>query len=640
VFRPEKLAFAFTDYVKDEIGQMYVEDQTITMKSIFADSDCKTPVIFILSQGADPTTALYKFAREMEFDSKLTGISLGQGQGVKAEKLISEAKVTGEWILLQNCHLAKSWMTSLELIVQNLQEENIHTDFRLFLTSMPANYFPISVLQNGVKLTTEPPRGIRANMMKSYTAMTQEFLETNKKPEQWQKLLFGLCFFHATIQERRKFGPLGWNIRYEFNDSDLETSQTNLSMFLNEQDDIPWDALTYVTGHINYGGRVTDDWDRVCLLSILKKFYTEDIFEQGYQFSQSGIYHVPKQENSLEAIKEYIQSMPLNDSPEVFGLHENANITYQTQESEKMVSTILSIQPRVAGGSGGKSTDEIVSELSQELEGKLPSQLDLGNCLKGLFKTNEKGLMQSLSTVLVQEIERFNRLLKVMADTLVELQKAIKGLVVMSSELDKMYVSFSNGQVPANWQFVAYPSLKPLMSWFRDLIERVAFMTKWLTGGHPNAYWISGFFFPQGFMTGVLQTYARKHTVAIDQLNFGFKILDCDEDGITLAPNDGVYVYGLFMDGARWDRDSRVIDDQYPGEMYSSMPVILFKPTAEYKQDPEEYQCPVYKTSVRAGVLSTTGQSTNFILPVDVPSVEAPSYWTLKGAALLCQLNE
>jgi dynein heavy chain len=77
IFRPEKLLLAFTDYVKDEIGRMYIENRAVTMETLYSDSDCKTPVIFILSQGADPTTGLYKFARDKNFDSKLQGISLG-----------------------------------------------------------------------------------------------------------------------------------------------------------------------------------------------------------------------------------------------------------------------------------------------------------------------------------------------------------------------------------------------------------------------------------------------------------------------------------------------------------------------------------------------------------------------------------
>ena len=111
---------------------------------------------------------------------------------------------------------------------------------------------------------------------------------------QLKRLLFGLSFFHSIVQERRKFGPLGWNIRYEFNDSDLETSIIMLIKFLQENDDIPWDAMRYMTGQINYGGRVTDDWDRVLLLNILLKFYTDDILDTDYQFSPSGNYHVPE----------------------------------------------------------------------------------------------------------------------------------------------------------------------------------------------------------------------------------------------------------------------------------------------------------------------------------------------------------
>jgi dynein heavy chain len=277
------------------MGQFFVESPSATMDVIYADTDVKTPLIFVLSVGADPTSTLIKFAKDRNFAEKLNVISLGQGQGVKAEALIRSSKKNGEWVMLQNCHLAKSWMTNLETIVNNfgLEEAEIHRDFRLYLTSMPADYFPVSVLQNGVKLTTEPPRGIRANLKRTYQNMTDQFLNDCKKVESWKKLVFGLSFFHAILQERRKFGPLGWNIRYDFGDSDLDTSTTMLKIFLDEQEEIPWDAMLYVTGQINYGGRVTDDWDRRCLITLLKKYSCPDVLEDGYKFSESGIYYAP-----------------------------------------------------------------------------------------------------------------------------------------------------------------------------------------------------------------------------------------------------------------------------------------------------------------------------------------------------------
>jgi dynein heavy chain len=185
-----------------------------------------------------------------------------------------------------------------------------------------------------------------------------------------------LAFFHAVVQERRKFGPLGWNIRYEFNFSDFETSFTMLKMFLDEQDDIPWDAMVYVTGHINYGGRVTDDLDRACLLAVLKKYYIPDILDSNYKFSQSGTYYAPMK-GPLSSYKSYIENLPINDNPEIFGMNENANIIYQNQETDTILHTILQIQPRDVSDGGGKSSDDIVIDVVITIEHSLPEGLDI-----------------------------------------------------------------------------------------------------------------------------------------------------------------------------------------------------------------------------------------------------------------------
>ena len=156
-------------------------------------------------------------------------ISLGQGQGPRAEKMIEESLRLGYWVVLQNCHVAESWMGDLErLCMDPSLEESAHKNYRLWITSYPSKKFPVAVLQNSVKMTNEAPKGLKLNILRSFNSdplVDEEFFNppaVENMEKTWFRGVFALVFFHAVVQERRDYGPLGWNIAYEFNESDLK----------------------------------------------------------------------------------------------------------------------------------------------------------------------------------------------------------------------------------------------------------------------------------------------------------------------------------------------------------------------------------------------------------------------------------
>lgn len=367
----------------------------------------------------------------------------------------------------------------------------------------------------------------------------------------------------------------------------------------------------------------------------------------------------------------------------MFGLHTNANITTAIKDGEAILSTLLVLQPRTSVG-GGISREEQVIRQAQAIAARLPANFDVEEAAQKYPVTYDN----SMNTVLGQELGRYNKLLDVMRSTLTSLQKALRGEAVLSQELEAMADSLFNGFVPALWSTVAYPSLKPLGSWTDDLLDRLSMFASWLANGPPAVFWLPGFFFTQSFLTGTLQNYARRHKIAIDELTWQFEVMKDmgtvpshdttapstsagdsnsdtsdkkDDSGhaddeptaqpsqtasaspntLTEPPEDGCYVCGLFLEGARWDADAGILADSQPQELYTRMPVIWMKPTPKDKvdEDASVYVCPLYKTSARAGVLSTTGHSTNFVVAIELPIAadQRESFWVKRGVALLCQ---
>jgi dynein heavy chain, axonemal len=639
--RPDKVVRGVQTFVEHELGRQFIDPPAFNLKACFEDSSRTKPLIFVLSPGADPMSELEALAEREGKTKGMRQVSLGQGQGPTAEAYLSEGIDTGVWVCLQNCHLAESWMPTLERLCEELDPKTTADSFRLWLTAMPNPKFPVSVLQNGVKITLEPPKGMRASLVGSYNRLVSdpEAFEGCKRAREFKKLMFGLCFFHASVRERRRFGPLGWNIPYDFSDPDLFISQQQLRIFLDDDyDEVPFAALTYLVGECNYGGRVTDDKDRRLLMSMLSDFYTPSILTDSYRFSPSGQYYAPKH-GPVESYLKYIQDLPFTERPEVFGLHDNADITSAIAETNEMLATALSLQPRSSGG-GGKSWEETLTELAVDIASKLPELYDIEK-ISVLFPVR---FDESMNTVLVQELIRFNRLLDVVKKSLHEVRLAIKGVVVMSADLEAMGNSMVQGRVPAMWNKVSYPSLKPLGSWVMDFARRLEYLSLWTREGKPQIFWISGFFFTQSFLTGTRQNFARKYTIPIDLLGFDFRVLSPKEgDDIHDHPADGAYNTGLFLEGCRWESDKGVLQESLPKVLYQPMPIIHMIPAklSDIDEHAHVYECPVYKTSERRGMLSTTGHSTNFVMNCRLPMApeHTAKHWIKAGVAMLTQLD-
>nr|XP_020468391.1 dynein heavy chain 11, axonemal-like isoform X3 [Monopterus albus] len=626
--RPDRMTYTLRNFVEDNMGAKYVDAARLDFDKLYEDSGPSTSVFFILSPGVDPLKDVEKLGLKLGFSidqGNLHNVSLGQGQEEVAERVLRNASKLGHWVILQNVHLLSRWLPSLDAFLEAAAMDS-HPSFRVFITGEPApspeqHVVPRGILENAIKITNEPPTGMNASLHAALSHFSQDTLDMCSREQEFNSMFFSLCFFHACVTERRKFGPQGWNHNYPFSTGDLTISANVLYNYLEANTKVPWEDLCYLFGEIIYGGHITDDWDRRLCRAYLQEFMHPKMLE-GELFLCPGFLAPPFMDYS--GYHHYIDEHLPSENPALYGLHPNTELECLTVTSDNLLRTLLELQPqdsfRVEGGA--ESTEEKISSVIEDLLEKLPEEYNMAEMIT---KTPERS---PYVLVCFQECERMNLLLAEIRKTLTELDLGLKGELTVSSSMETLQSALFTNSVPDSWARLTYPSTKTLGQWFRDVLCSCRELDSWTRDfALPAVVWLSGLFNPQAFLTAVLQSIARKNQWPLDKMALIVDVTKKTKDEFGHPPREGAYIHGLFMEGARWDTQSGVISEAVLRDLTPAMPVLYVKAVpAEEQELKSTYECPLYRTKQRGHTYVWT-----FHLRTKQPSAK----WIVAGVALL-----
>ncbi|EDV92648.1 GH18884 [Drosophila grimshawi] len=630
-FRVDRIFRCINQYIVDTMDEFYIMPPVVSLSAVYEQTTSSIPVCFILSAGSDPTNDLIKLA-----DVILGGmgnfchISLGQGQEKAALNMLDSALRQGQWLMLQNGHLLVKFVRELEKILDKI--ESPHPDFRLWITTDPTPTFPIGILQKSLKVVTEPPNGLKLNLRSTFFKVRQDRLEACSH-RAYRALIYVLAFFHAVVQERRKYDKLGWNIAYDFNDTDFEVCTEILRNYLSRcaEDKIPWNSLKYLIGEVMYGGRVIDDFDRRITNCYMNEYMGDFLFDEFQSFhfyeDENVDYCLPDDETVLkEDFIVHIDKLPLVNKPDVFGLHPNAEIGYYTMAARNIWNSLIELQPQTGEGTGGISRDDFIDLVAAGILKKLPPAFETWRIRKQIQMS-----LSPTGVVLLQELDRFNILVVRIKKSLELLRKAIAGEIGMDNVLDNIANSLFNGLLPAVWSKLAPATCKQLASWLEHLKKRAVQYKYWSISGEPLVMWLSGLHIPQSYLTALVQIACRKNAWPLDRSTlFTYVTAYSEPDDVEERPSTGCYVHGLYIEGARFDMQANQLMRSKPKVLVEELPILAVVPIEAHRLKLQNtFLAPVYTTSLRRNAMGV-----GLVFEANLATSEDLSHWILQGVCL------
>ncbi|GAA5873340.1 hypothetical protein JCM3774_005947 [Rhodotorula dairenensis] len=608
--RPDRLVPALACFVDRVFGSDLLLDTRYDLGTVVQDeTTASTPLCLVSVPGHD---ASYRVDTLVQATSaRCASVAMGSQEAYAlADQAIASAARNGSWVLLKNVHLAPSWLGQLE---KRLQILGANRAFRLFLTMEATPKIPVNILRQGKVLMNEPPAGIRANLLDSLGSVDGRRLASG--PAEKTRLYFLLAWFHAIVQERLRYAPLGWTKSIEFNDADLGAALSTVDTWMSiaakgraniDPASIPWKAIRSLVRENIYGGKIDTVSDQLILDSFVDRLFSPRAYDVDFALVPGGLDKataplLAPDETQLEKFLAWARCLPEQEPPSYLALPVMAERVISAQQGNLLLRSLLKMrsldEDNVLAGDleGGepqkqqpawmRALERSCLEWLQALPENPPRlQLSTGASPLGRFYERETGVARTLLPVIRTDLEH--------------LVQVCNGERRQTNDLRSLLADLVKGTVPASWRKFRCREM-PVSAWIADLVKRLAQLERVAESAAAQAsepVSLGLLFNPTGFVTASRQTAAHALKVSLEELTLDV-LLD------HAPPVHGFAIEGMTLTGATCKPDGLHLNDGSPVQLGTS--ALIWRAPTDHKpaSSTRRVGIPCYLDSTRADIL-------------------------------------
>lgn len=591
------------------------------------------PALLCAVPGFDASGRVDDLAAEL--NKQISSIAIGSAEGFnQADRAINMACKTGRWVLLKNVHLAPQWLVQLEKKLHSLSP---HSGFRLFLTMEISPRVPVNLLRAGRIFVYEPPPGIRANLLRTFSTVPASRMM--KAPSERARLYFLLAWFHAIVQERLRYAPLGWAKKYEFNESDLRVACDTLDTWIDATamgrtnlppEKVPWDALVTLLSQSIYGGKIDNDFDQRLLASFLGKLFTARSFEadfalvanvDGVAGGPNGQRHITMPDGTRrDHFLKWIEGLADRQTPSWLGLPNNAEKVLLTTRGTNLISKMLKMQQLEDDDELAYSSEETLdAQVIRQEDGRPSWMKTLNNSASAWLQLLPKTLPTLRRTVenikdplyryFEREVASGSKLLQVVISDLQDVVLICQGEKKQTNHHRTMLSELVRGIIPAGWRRYTVPTGCTVIQWITDFsnriqqLQKVSAMVSQVGAKELQSFpvWLGGLLNPEAYITATRQCVAQANSWSLEELILEVTIQESGNSEVD-QKDSSFGVTGLKLQGAQCKNNQLLLTST----IMMDLPVTLLK-WSRSAADPRagKLTLPVYLNSTRTELLFT-----------------------------------